>query len=291
MPIRTAGFAALLAVVLLAASAVQADETDVYQKLIAQKAGPVVSVKFVLRIKISMAGQAGRERENNASAAGVVVDASGLVMLQAAAFNLRMGLPRGMMRQMDITAVPSNIRVIFPGDTREYPAVLGAKDSKLGLAFVLIKDLGEKKVLAADLETTVEPKVGQTLYGVTRLEQGFDYAPVCSRVKVSGAVTKPRTMWVVEDARDQVGMPLYDETGAVAGIVVRQEGVGEDAGTLPFLLPLTVAKPTIAGALKKAKEELERILDEEAEAEAKPEPADEGEKKDGDGEKKDGEEK
>lgn len=268
MRTRIAGPVALLAVLLLSAPTVSAEDAAVVQKLIETKAAPVVSVKFVLRVKVSRDGQMLMpETDNNGSASGVVVDASGLVMLQASAFNpsLRFGRRNRMMQGIDVSAVPSNIRVIFPGDTREYPAVLGAKDSKLGLAFVLIKDLGEKKVPVVNMEQVTEPQVGQVLYGISRLEQGFDYAPMCTRVEVTGSVTKPRSLWIVRDAGGLVGMPLFDAAGAVAGVVIRQEGVGEDAGTRPFLLPLKVARPTVAGALKKSKDELERILDEEAE--------------------------
>ncbi len=267
------------AAALFAAPAAQADDEAVFQKLIKEKAAAVVSVKFVLNVKIMQNGNpVAPPREQAGNASGIIVDKSGLIMIPGSAFGAG-GIPRQIRRRFDISAVPTNIRVVFPGDTREYDAVLGAKDSKLGLAFVLVKDLGEKQIQAVDLGTAVEPKIGQTLYGVTRLDQGFDHAPLATRMKVAGSVTKPRTMWIVQGASGQIGKPAFDAAGAVAGIVVSQEGVGEESVIRPFLLPLKVAKPTVATALKKSKAELDRILEDEEEAAA--EAADEAKKDEG----------
>jgi hypothetical protein len=303
---RTRIIGALLAsaAALATAGTASAEDGAVFGRLIEQKAGPVVSVKAVLHVKFSFRGQS-QEQEVNATSGGIAVNNAGLVMVPASAFDVNLG-GRGRRGGMDINVTPSNIRVVFPGDTTEYPSILGAKDSKLGLAFVLIKDLaGKKDLKVLDLEQTVEPKVGDTLYTVRRLGQGFDYAPMCSRVRIAGTVTKPRSMWIVEGAGNDVAMPVYSAEGAVAGIVVSQTGVGEDAATRPFLLPLKVATPTVGSALKKAQEELEAILEaeeEKAEAEAEEKAKEEaakkeedakkegeGDGKDGDGDGRDGE--
>jgi len=282
---------AFLAIASLAAAApvARADDEAVFQKLVDAKASTIVSVKYVLNIKITQGGTPViAPQEQSRTSTGVIVDKSGLILIAGDAFGVgNLGIPRQMRDQFEITAVPSNIRVIFPGDTREYDSVMGAKDSKLGLVFVMVKDLAGKTIQALDMETTVEPKLGQVLYGVTRLDQGFDHAPYALRAQVAGSVTKPRTMWLVHGAEDHIGQPLYDAAGAMAGIVVSQEGVGDNTTTLPFLLPLGVAKPTIATALKKSKDELDRILEEEEAAAAGKK--DES-KKDGEGETK-GEEK
>lgn len=253
---------------IVASPSAHADDTAVYQKLIEDKASTVVSVKFVMNIKVMRGGTpVMAPQEQSGSTSGVIVDASGLILVPGQVFSPV--IPRQFRAQgLSLAATPSNIRVVFPGDTREYQAVLGAKDSKLGLAFVLVKDLKEKKIQGLDLAAAVDPKVGQTLYGVSRLGQGFDHAPMVSRMKVVGSVTKPRTMWIIQGAGNGIGKPAYDASGAMTGIVVTQEGVGEDSETRPFLLPLKVAKPTIATALKKSKQELDRILEEEEEAAA-----------------------
>jgi hypothetical protein len=259
--------ACLAAATLAFAPAAHADDEVVFQKLIKDKAATVVAVKIVLAVKFSGMGQSG-EREVPRESTGIVVDAAGVVMLPATDLDASLSLPAQMRAQITITSAPTSIRVVFPGDTREYNAVLGAKDSKLGLAFVIIKDLADMKPMGLDMGATAEPKLGQTLYGVERLDQGFDYAPIVNRAKVAGSVTKPRSMWVLSGASGSVGKPLYDVAGAVTGIVVNQEGVGTNATSRPFLLPLTVAQPVIGTAIKKSKAELERILEEEEEAAA-----------------------
>jgi S1-C subfamily serine protease len=286
----------LLATALLLAPTAYADDEEIFTRLMAQKADSIVSVKFVLTVKVTQGGQpvmAPQEQATNAT--GVIVDKSGLIMLPGNAFGAG-GIPRQIRDRFQISAVPSNLRVVFPGDTKEYDAVLGAKDSKLGLAFVLIKDLGGKEIMPIDMATAVEPKVGQVLYAVSRLDQGFDFAPMVSRTKVAGRVTKPRDMWIIEGVGEEnIGAPLYDAAGAMTGIVVTQEGVGEDSSMRPFLLPLKVATPTVANSLKKSKEELDRILEEAEEAAAEAEKAaaegeKAGDKEGGDEPKKDGDE-
>lgn len=275
--------ALMLALVLTPLSLASADDEAVYARLTQQKADSIVSVKLVLAVKMSGAGGS-REQEVNTSSTGVIIDAAGLILLPDSAFDAAsmMGIPRRFRRQINITSAPISIRVTFPGDTKEYDAVLGAKDSKLGLGFVLIKDLAGKVIKPVDLSTIVEPKLGQKLYGVTRLDQGFDHAPMCTATKIAGRVTKPRAMWIVQGGAQHLAQPLYDATGAVTGIVVQQEGVGEDAESRPFLLPMKVATATFSGALKKSKTELDRILEEEEEAAEEEADADEQESGDAD---------
>jgi hypothetical protein len=224
----------------------------------------------------------------NQAATGVVVDGCGFVLVPANALEFQLPMARQFRQGVEMSAVPSDIRVIFPGDTREYPAILGAKDSKLNLAFFLIKELGDCKPVALDTTRQATPKIGDTLYGVSRLEEGFDNAPVVSRARICGQVTKPRDMWALEGGSQHVGEPLYDHTGAIAGIVATQQAVGDDAER-HFLLPLKIAIPTIARALKTSQEELDRIREEEAEAKKKAAEEAPAPKPEGDGEpKKDG---
>lgn len=261
-------FAACVAILSLLALPAAAEESATpHEALIKAKADSVVALKFVLKVELTFGGQS-QNREINGSAMGVVVDSSGLIMTDASNFDPRLGIGRAMRRQVQVNAVPNNLRVIFPGDDKEHPAILGAKDSKLGLAFVLIKDLGDKQVSILDIENTAEPKIGEMLYAVMRLDQGFDYAPMCGQARVIGKVSKPRDMWALADGNTMIGHPLYNATGAVTGICVRQEGVGEDSATRPFVLPLKIAAATVRMAKKESADALEEILEAEEEAAA-----------------------
>ena len=253
------------AVLVLLFAAPHASAGEVHQKLLDQHAESVVSVKFTLSMQLSFQGQT-MDREMSGAAAGILVDPVGLIVMDAAAFS-----PRGP-RGMEIKASPVSIRIVFPGDPKEYEAVLGAKDSRLGMTFVRIKDLEGKQVKALSLDGEPEASIGDRLYGVTRLDQGFDYAPLCQTADVTGWVTKPRKMWAVEGGAVDVAHPLFTASGAVVGFVVRQTGEGSDA-VRPFLLPIKVARSTIERAGRDAEKVLEEAL--EAEAEAAEEAADE----------------
>ena len=154
---------ALVAALMFLAPAATADEgapvtgQSIQEKLIATKADAVVSIKYVLSIAFNVQGQQG-EREQNGQVVGVMVDPSGLVMVPADAIAIGPQI-MAQIRMMggEASAKPTNIRVIFPGEDKEYPAILGAKDSKLGLGFILIKDLEGKEPVCVDLSQSVEP--------------------------------------------------------------------------------------------------------------------------------------
>lgn len=258
---------AALALGLLVPAAARAEEGRT--ALIASKAASAVSVKITAKISGSFGGRA-VDQERNITASGVVVDAAGLVMIPASSVSV----PARFGGEIKVT--PTSIRVIFPGDETEYDAILGATDSKLGLAYVLVRDLKGRTASAVDMSQVAEPVVGDMLYSVTRMDQGFDYAPVCQSAEVIGQVTKPRTMWVVDGSAPEPAQPLYTAAGKLAGIMIVQEGVGEESGSQIFLLPLKVAQSSIERSLKAAQKELEDVKAREAEAAAKA--AEQGEK-------------
>ncbi len=269
-----AGFAAPAS---LAPVASAGDEPD-YAAILEQRSPAVVTLKYVLKIRASQGGQSG-DQERNAEARGVVVDASGLVMLSNDALEGGAGLFRQMFSRRaggggggDVSVTPADIKVLFGADAKEHDAVLVARDTKLGLAFVKILE-PEGALAAIDLTKGAECKVGQMLVGVTRKSRGFDSAAVFERAIVTGRVEKPRTMFALSGGVAQ-GLPLYDAKGLPVGVAARQQGVeGADEGAGPFsmgqsevfLLPLDLVQRTLAQAksrvdeaVKKAKESREK---------------------------------
>lgn len=269
---------ALAAIALLSARAA-ADNPEA--KLIEMRAPTVVTVKAALKITGSFGGRS-FDHEQDMTTSGIVVDACGFVMIPAGAVSPMPRRRGGRGDEPDFKVTPTNLRVIFAGDEKEYDAILGATDSKLGLAFVLIRDLKGRTATPVDFAGAVEPNVGDTLYSITRLEQGFDYAPVCEEAKVIGHVTKPRSMWAVSGDGAEPPHPLYNADGAVTGIVIYQEGVGDSrTGYRYFLLPLKIATGTIERALKTSKEALEEA---NAHQEETKEPAEKPKEEEGCGE-------
>ena len=227
-----------------------ASADDPYAKHLEAKASSVVSVKLVLKIG---------ENEGNFDQIGTVIDPAGVVMMPNFA-NARGG--------MKVT--PVSIRVVFPGDEKEYDAVLGAFDSKLGLAFIRIKDLLGKQITSVNLTEGAEAKVGDELFGVTRKDEGFDYAPFYGVAKIVGQTTKPRTMWITSGFQP-LAHPLYTAEGKVAGIVIRQESVSEGRNFPSiFLLPTSALQGVVTQAIKASAKALEDAKTHEAEAKDAP---------------------
>lgn len=279
-PFALATLVAGLALGVPALPAVAGDEATA-AALLEAKAPTVVTVKFVVKMRHPQMG----DQETNADARGVVVDPSGLVMLGNDSLEPGGGMLRMMMRRRggggsDLVTTPMDFKVLFGSDAKEHDAVLVARDSNLGLAFVQIV-APEGALAAADLAAGVEPKVGATLFGVSRRSRGFDAAPVLGRVFVSGRVDKPRPMWSLDDASGGlVGLPLYDAAGKLVGVPVQQRGVegadeggmfgGQDMGL--FLLPLDAVSRSVEQAKKRVPEAVEKAKAAKADADApKPE--------------------
>ena len=268
------------ALLVLPASAQAEEGASVHQTLIDAKSPSIVHVKMVISISGTQGGRSVNQ-DVNSTATGIVVDPSGLIMTSTDALTppRPAQVPPGMWRRIitssTLKLAPTNIRIVFPGDETEYPAILGAKDTKLGLAFLLMKDLKDRDLKPVDLAAEVKPAVGMELYGVTRLGQGFDHAPACDKATIIGKLTKPRKVWLLSGAGNFVAEPLYDASGVAAGIVINQEGATSNTRMRTCLLPLGVARSTIKRSLKVAQDALEEALEAEAEAaeEAKEEDA------------------
>jgi hypothetical protein len=131
-----------------------------------------------------------------------------------------------------------------------------------------VKDLAGKKIVSVASAAGKEVKLGEELAGVTRTDQGFDYAAYYGTTRVVGQVTKPRAMWLVTGFLSQ-GLPLYTTDGRPAGVVVQQTGISEDGGAVRwFLLPTKAVTGVIGQAVKASAKALEEAKAHEAEAAA-----------------------
>jgi hypothetical protein len=254
------------------------------EALVASKAPSVVSVKFVMKMKLSSAGQS-QEQEESTEIRGTVVDPSGLVLV--ANDSLEAGLSQAQRtmlkaRGIDVTVVPSDFKILFGNEAKEHPAAIVARDSNLGLCFLQLLDPEAKAPGAIDFTKTSTPGVGQLLFVVTRKTRGFDCAPVFGRVFVTGKVEKPRSMFAVTGQAAESALPAYDLTGALAGIVSSQSG-SEGAGSASsetFLLPLDAVarvveqtKKRVPDVIEKARAARDAAKDEDATKPSTDEPA------------------
>lgn len=236
--------AALLVGPLAHPTSVHADDAAYAQHLDA-KAASVVVLKLVTKIG---------EFENASERMGTLVDPSGVVMTTG------LGNTRGGAKVALVSA-----RVVFPGDEKEYDAILGAFDSRLGLAFFRIKDTTGRAIAPVNPADAGEVKVGDELFGVSRLEDGFDYAPYYGTVKIVGQVKKPRDMWLPSGAW-ALASPLFTGAGKFAGVMIQQQGVSDGPRwTKSFLLPAAAAQVVIAQGVKASAKALEETQAKEKE--------------------------
>lgn len=194
---------------------------DVMKRLRDERAATIVTVRSVFKVQMSFMGSS-RDEESTTEAPGVVVSPQGLI----ACSNTQLGGYAGMMSrmsEMEYTITPIETKVLFAGDTREYEATLITRDKERDLAWIRIKDPGEKTFPFVDLSLAGTAGIGARVYLVSRLPRQYDRAPVVRSTVISGSTEQPRSLLVTEDSlQDVLGLPAYTEEMKVLGLVVLQ---------------------------------------------------------------------
>ncbi len=209
-----------------------ADESAGMSDVLAKVAPSIATVKVVTQSDFTMGGQS-QSSESRTEVQGVVVDEGGLVMISNATFDtssmkdLLSGAGQG---GVDIKITPTEFKVVIEQEEEEHEAFLAATDTKLGLAFVQIADLGDRKLAAVSFEGGADLAVGQRLLAVGRLKKGYDYAPYVVSAHVTGKIGKPRTAWLVDGDMAGAALPAFTEAGALVGIVGDVQAASEEDG-------------------------------------------------------------
>ena len=225
---------------------------------IAERADVMVTVEFVLKVK--MAG-AGADREIEGETTCLLIDRQGLVLCS----NTELGGYVGLMSQMmgrgggfDVSAAPREIEV-FPDESGEgLDARLIARDSDRDLAWVQIEENVEKLADASvlDLSSAIELRAGDRFYRLRRLDKFFGSVPVVTEGVVAAVVEKPRKLLVPsESANGGFGLPVFTADGQLVGITVIQMPAAEDqidgllTGGLSFLSSAAKLQDMVGGLI------------------------------------------
>ncbi|MEP6756732.1 MAG: serine protease, partial [Chthonomonadales bacterium] len=208
---------------LVAIPAVRADDEAMQVQALMDKTAPaIVTVKSILKSAAKGDGQ-GQDSESPIAMQGVVVSADGLVMLTNLAFAPARAMElvgRGGGAEAGAMKVnPTNIKVMFAGDDKEYDAFLAATDTTLDLAFVKIEGLGDKKLAFVDFTVSGMATVGQRVLSIARLQKGFDYAPFYQSGRICGMISKPRKALMLEGSIASFGLPIFAITGEPIGVL------------------------------------------------------------------------
>jgi S1-C subfamily serine protease len=278
------GLAALAALSLLAAPAAGAPRTLEFEELLARVAPAIVSVKVVLKTEFNM-GDSMQEQESMLDALGAVVDPDGLILL----WNSQLSATRLMdaVRQMGegedfkLKMTPTDFRVTIAGDTTEYRAFLAASDSELDLAFLQLETRPARPLASIEFGRSRPTRVGDTVFGVSRLSPAFDRAPFFETGRIAGRIAKPAKAFILDASPALLGLPVFDleghAVGAVATVLSRVSEPASQGGDMMsyfalgrgrmengplgvFLLPGERVKDLVAAASLRAKELLaERV--------------------------------
>ncbi len=206
---------------------------------IAERAGVLVTVTFVLKVKMPGAGA---DREIEGETACLMIDDQGMVLCS----NTELGGYVGLMSQMmgrggsfDVSAAPREIEVIPNGGGEGLDARLVARDSERDLAWVQVEDEveklgvapegGERKIVFLDLEERAELGAGDRFYRLRRMDKFFGSVPVVTEGVVAAVIDKPRKLLVPsEPASGGFGLPVFNADGRLVGITIIQMPAAED---------------------------------------------------------------
>jgi S1-C subfamily serine protease len=220
--------AMLLAVVAAAPGTASGQTPSDYQRILRDKAPAFVTIKFVLKMKMGGMG----ESETETEITGAMIDAKGLVLCS----NTQLGGIGGFMRSMgrEITATPTDIKVLVGDDTEGLEAKLLARDTELDLAWVQIKDPGDRKFAFVNLDNAAQGEVGQPVLAVRRMAKYFDRATTVDESRISGITKKPRKLYVpMLPLTGNLGLPVFTPDGKVLGVAILQMPGEEDQEESP----------------------------------------------------------
>jgi serine protease Do len=201
------------------------------RQLLESKAAGIVTVRAVIKTELTIGGRT-RDRESRLERRGVMVDANGLVMTDRT--SLAPEEDEGGDADFSQKTTPLDIKVVVEREEQEFAAAVVATDAKSGLAFLRIKDLGDRKLAALDLSQAAKVEIGDEVAVVERMGKGYDFAPYFRLGRITGSIDKPRKAWIYAGNLGSEGTVVFTPGGQLAGVITTVEsglkGEEEDAG-------------------------------------------------------------
>jgi len=280
---RKANAVAAVLMLILAGGATAADPlVENARKVVQEYASAVIHVEAVLSITVDspMAALAGGDREQKVKVVGTVIDPSGLTVTSLTSLD-----PTSGMGKMNVKAGGQDVSMSFKGelsevklrlaDGTELPARVVLKDEDLDLAFVAPKeapDAAKAKFQVVDVRAAAgkaEPLARTIALG--RLDKDLNHEPTVQLGTVAAVVSKPRTLYVVDDAVGG-GCPIFTEDGLLLGLgTIRRKPdaadgsravlsmmLGGAGGGMPVVLPVE----DVRKIAEQAREEMAKKVEE-----------------------------
>lgn len=192
-----------------------ADDNPDMSKMIEERAPAYVTVKYILKTDGGDMGGMGGDQEMEIT--GVMIDPKGLVLVSSTEMTGFMGR---LMGEGAPPANPTEIKVLVGDDSQGTEAKVIARDSELDLTWVQIGKSPEKPYAFIDLAKGATPKIGETVFAISRMGKFFDRAPLFHEFKISGIAKKPRDIMFGGGGLygGSLGLPIFNVKGEVAGI-------------------------------------------------------------------------
>jgi len=216
------------------------------REVVAKWADAVVSLKMVVKIRMSSKGREMNQEEQSNEAKATVIDPSGLVVASLSDVDPsrmmedRMGEDADFKMEADLTDL--KIRL---ADGKEIPAQIVLRDKDLDLAYVRPKEKLAAPLIAVNFTDAAKPAVLDEILVLSRLGEAVNRAPSASLDRIAAVIEKPRRLYVpgLTTMMAGLGCPAFDLDGKAVGILVlrtipRGAGSSEREGdTMPVIVP------------------------------------------------------
>lgn len=216
-----------------------ADDAQEYAKILKDREPALVTVKFVLKVKLGgMMGGMG-DQESDTEITGVMIDPKGLVLCS----NTQLGGFTGLMKRFmggrggEITATPTDLKVLIGDDVEGVDAELIARDSELDLAWVKVKEPAETPYPFVDFADGARAEIGDRVFAIREMDKYFGRSPVVAEGRIGGKTLKPRELYIpTAEFATAMGMPVYSAKGQVIGVMVMQMPMDEESDENPLAM-------------------------------------------------------
>ncbi|RME38256.1 MAG: serine protease [Planctomycetota bacterium] len=228
----------------------RADEA--MRKLLTDKQAALVTIKFILKIKLSgpLAGMGDQETETEIT--GVMVRPNGVVLCSNSRLAGMINMIKKMVGSMadNVSGTPTDLKVLVGDDEEGKEAELIARDSELDLAWVRIKEPGGETFTYVDFANGATGGVGQRVLAMRRLNKYFGRVPAVAEGHIGGMTQKPRELYVASGAPSEMpGMPVYDASGKPLGFTIMQVPENEAGDDNPMGMLSSLSNLQDLGAL------------------------------------------
>jgi S1-C subfamily serine protease len=227
-------------------SATESNTVPDLAALLAQKEPALVTVKFVLQIKIggAMASALGGDQEQETEVHCPVIGPKGLILCSSTLFNSYVDLIAQMIPQgIELSPIPKDIKVLTGKEGEELPASLIVRDSDRDLVWLRVDDPGERTFPYIDFSQGVELPVGAEIVALWRMDRFYERVPVLSRTTIGGVTKRPRPLLVpAAPLAAGLGAPVLDLKGRPVGFTISQVA---DDGSLQEDNPFSAVARTI----------------------------------------------